>query len=377
LPLSWLILVNIKNGDYNLMESFRMVFFMLVPLFSTMINDTLLSNKSQNVDALFQEYDRPDSPGASVMVIKDGKILYKKAYGLANLEDKIACTTQTNYRLASVTKQFTAMAIMMLAERQKLSFESKLTDFFPNFPAYGKQITVRHLLNHTSGLIDYEDLIPPETVVPLKDQQVLDLLQQQDSTYFPPGSQFRYSNSGYALLALIVETTSGSSFATFLEKNIFKPLKMKNTVAYEKGISVVHQRAYGYRQQANGFERSDQSLTSSVLGDGGIYSSIEDLYKWDQALYTDKMVNSKTLQQAFTPGVLMNDEGEGYGFGWFIGTYRGLKTVWHYGSTIGFRTAIERFPDQRFTVIVLVNRNEADAHEIARKIVDIYLIEDK
>ncbi|MCA1641714.1 MAG: beta-lactamase family protein [Acidobacteria bacterium] len=319
-------------------------------------------------------------PLPSVMVIRDGKVLFKKAYGLANLEEKTPCATDTNYRLASVTKQFTAAAVMLLVERRKLSYDSTLTDLFPGFPVYGRRITVRHLLNHTSGLTDYEDLIPKETTAPLKDAQVLELLRRERGTYFPPGSKFQYSNSGYALLALVVETVSRTTFATFLERNIFEPLGMRDTVAFENGISTVKRRAYGYWKRAGGaegFVRKDQSLTSSVLGDGGVYSSVEDLYRWDQALYTDRLLSRASLAEAFKPGSRINDEGEGYGFGWFTATYRGLRTVWHYGSTTGFRTAIERFPDERFTAIVLVNRNEADAHQLARKLVDLYLFDGK
>jgi CubicO group peptidase (beta-lactamase class C family) len=351
---------------------------LLLPLPHPISDGKSVSTKPSHVDALFQDYARRDAPGASVMVIKDGKVLFKKAYGLANLEEKTPCSTDTNYRLASLTKQFTAAAVMLLAERKKLSYDATLTDLFPGFPAYGKQITVRHLLNHTSGLTDYEDLIPKETTAPLRDAQVLELLKRERGTYFQPGSKFQYSNSGYALLALIVEATSHTSFASFLEENIFKPLGMRDTVAFENGVSVVKRRAYGYWKRADGsggFVRKDQSLTSSVLGDGGVYSSVEDLYKWDQALYTDRLLSRASLAEAFTPGVRINEEGEGYGFGWFTATYRGHGTVWHYGSTTGFRTAIERFPDERFTVIVLVNRNEADAHQLARKLVDLYLFD--
>lgn len=337
------------------------------------MNVMAVQDKAAKIDALFREYDRPDAPGAGVMVIKRGRVLYKKAYGLANLEDRIPSATVTNYRLASLTKQFTAMAIMILAERKKLSYHDRLTDFFPDFPSYGQQITVRHLLNHTSGLIAYEDLIPAGTTEPLKDRDVLKLLKQQDHTYFPPGSKFRYSNSGYALLALIVEAASGTSFAEFLKRNIFDPLQMTGTVAYEKGISTVPNRAYGYSQRGNSFERTDQSLTSSVLGDGGIYSSVEDLYKWDQALDATRLVSPMTLKEAFTPGIVTDDESTGYGFGWFIGKYGDRKTVWHYGETIGFSTAIERIPEQRLTVIVLVNRSNSRPTEIARRIIDMYL----
>ena len=328
---------------------------------------------SSEIDALFEEYDRPSAPGASVMVIHRGTVLFKKAYGLANVEDGTRATTKTNYRLASVTKQFTAMAIVMLAERKKLSLDDPLNRFFPNFPDYGKHITVRHLLNHTSGLVAYEDVIPKDTTTPLKDKDVLALLSQQNNTYFPPGSKFRYSNSGYALLALIVEAVSRISFAQFLKRNIFDRLGMSATVAYENGISTVEHRAYGYTRRGDRFERTDQSLTSSVLGDGGIYSSVEDLYKWDRALYTAKLVSAETIKQAFTAGVSTDEPNEGYGFGWYIRKHRGLREISHSGETIGFRNFIGRFPDRRFTVIVLINRAGANPTEIGRRIADMIL----
>jgi CubicO group peptidase (beta-lactamase class C family) len=324
------------------------------------------------IDALFAQYDLPDGPGASVIVIKDGRVLYKKAYGLADVEGKVRATTRTNYRLASVTKQFTAMSILILAERKQLTLDGRLSDFFPDFPAYGRSITIRQLLSHTSGLIAYEDLIPRGTTVPVKDMDVLHLLKQQTETYFPPGSRFRYSNSGYALLALIVEAVSRVSFAQFLKKNIFQPLGMKNTVALEEGVSTVKDRAYGYTGRSNGYKKTDQSLTSSVLGDGGIYSSVEDLYKWDQALYTTKLVGSDTLKQAFSRSVSI-DGHSGYGFGWYIREHLGLELISHGGDTIGFKTVIERFPEMHFTVIILINRNDGDPSGIARKIADFIL----
>ncbi len=322
---------------------------------------------------MFREYDCRDVPGASVMVIRDGVVIFRKAYGLANLEDKIPSATQTNYRMASLTKQFTAMAVMILAGRKKLALTNSLTDFFPDFPSYGKQISVRHLLNHTSGLIAYEDLIPDGTTLPLKDRDVLRLLKGQSRTHFVPGTQFRYSNSGYALLALIVEAVSKTSFAAFLKRNIFNPLRMTNTVAYEQGISTVRNRAYGYTQRGKLFARTDQSLTSSVLGDGGIYSSVEDLYKWDQSLYTTRLVSSELLREAFTPGVSTDQADTDYGYGWFITRRHGWNTVWHYGDTIGFNTAIVRVPEQKLTVIILVNRNKANPTAMAGEIVDLYL----
>jgi CubicO group peptidase (beta-lactamase class C family) len=336
---------------------------------------TQAAAQSDAVDGLFSAYNQATVPGASVIVIRDGKVLYRHAYGLADVEGRVAASTATNYRLASVTKQFTAMAILMLAERKRLSLDDDLLKFFPGYPAYGKQITIRHLLTHTSGLRAYEDLIPAERTAQVKDLDVLDLLKRQDGTYFPPGSEWRYSNTGYAHLALIVEKASGMRFAEFLKKNIFDPLRMSGTVAFEDGISTVRNRAYGYSERGSGFERTDQSLTSAVLGDGGIYSSVEDLYRWDQALNTTRLVRAETLQMAFTPAVLSGGKKTSYGFGWEIGEYRGLKTVRHGGSTMGFRTHIARFPEKRFTVIVLINRNNAKPEEIADRIADLYLFE--
>jgi CubicO group peptidase (beta-lactamase class C family) len=325
------------------------------------------------VDALFQEFNQARLSGASVMVINRGKVVLAKGYGLASVEERTPCGIKTNFRLASVTKQFTAMAVMTLAERGKLLLDERLTDFFPEFPAYGRLITVRHLLTHTSGLIDYEDVIPKGTEIPVLDRDVLRLLMQQDKTYFPPGTKYRYSNSAYALLALIVEARSGNTFACFLKENIFQPLKMGNTLAYEQGLSVVSNRAIGYSPDPSGFKRTDQSLTSSVLGDGGIYSSVADLYQWDRALYTAKLVSRKMLKLAFTPGPATEHADTGYGFGWFIGHYRGLQEIWHSGNSLGFTTRIARFPEKKFAVIILTNRNEAQIAEFPHRIADWYL----
>lgn len=328
------------------------------------------------IDALFRDFDRPDSPGASVMVISNGRVLVARSYGLADVEKRIRATPDTNYRLASVTKQFTAMAIMQLAERGKLSLDDPITKFFSEFPEYGKKITVRNLLNHTSGLWDYEELIPKGTTIPVLDINALRLVMQQDKTYFPPGTQFRYSNTGFALLALIVEKVSGETFAAYLHKHIFAPLHMDQTLAYESGISTVANRAFGHTQSANDWKRTDQSLTSSVLGDGGVYSSINDLRKWDEALYGTRLVSRKMLKAAFTPGpATSHGDHLQYGFGWFISEYRGLREIWHSGETVGFTTRIERFPDRKFTVIILTNRNDANISEIPHQIVDLYLFD--
>jgi len=325
------------------------------------------------LDALFGKFAQPDAPGASVMVIHHGQPVFARGYGLADLETRVPCSTNTNFRLASVTKQFTAMAIMILAERKELSLDERLTDLFPEFPACGSGITVRQLLTHTSGLPDYEGLIPTGTTLPVLDRDVLRLLLKQDKTSFPPGSRFRYSNSGYALLALIVETRSGQTFAGFLKANIFAPLGMTQTLAYEQGVSTVPHRAFGHSLKSNAWQRTDQSLTSSVLGDGGVYSSVADLLKWDAALYTTKLVSSEMLEHAFTSATPTDQPGRGYGFGWHICEYRGLKEIWHGGETIGFRARIARFPEKEFTVIILANRSDVRLDDFPHQVADLFL----
>ena len=321
-------------------------------------------------EGLFSEFTQPGVPGASGLVLREGKVLYAQSFGLADLEHGVPCTTQTNFRLASLTKQFTAMAILILMERKELSLDERLTDFFPEYPSCGEKVTVRHLLTHTSGLLDYEELIPSGTALPVRDVDVLRLLMERDQTYFPPGSKYRYSNSGYALLALAVEVRARMRFASFLQEHLFQPIKMRDTLAYERGISQVRHRAYGYSKRDNRFECDDQSLTSSVLGDGGIYSSTTDLAKWDAALYTEELVSARTCDLAFTGAIQTDHPGTEYGFGWFIGRYQSLKEAWHYGETVGFTTRISRFPEKRLTIIILANRSDANIAVLPHFIAD-------
>ncbi len=265
------------------------------------------------------------------------------------------------------------MCIMKLVEDGKLDYTSSLTDLFPGFPDYGKDITIQNLLQHTSGLIAYESLIPDIATIQVSDMDVLNLMKTQDSTYFPPGSNYRYSNSGYALLANIIKNLSGRTFVEFLTENVFDPLGMVNSVAFKKNVSTVNFRAFGYANTDSGFVFKDQSRTSAVLGDGGIYTSIEEMFLWDQALYTDKLVKYETLAKAFEPGVLTNGDTLDYGFGWRIDKYKGLFRVHHTGSTSGFRNVIQRYPEEKFTVIILTNRAGPDVTKLAEQLTDLFL----
>ena len=319
------------------------------------------------VEALFADYDGTDLPGAAVMVVRDGEVLLARAYGMANLEEAVPVSPATNFRLASVSKQFTALCVLMLAERGRLSLDETIADVFADFPAYGRGITMRHLLQHTPGLIDYEPFVPEDSPTQVTDRGVAEILRQQTGTYFPPGSEYRYSNSAYALLAMIVEARSGRSFAAFLAENIFRPLGMAGTVAYQKGVSTVANPAYGYTVGEQGVEGSDQSPWSAVLGDGGIYSSLEDLYRWDQALYTETLIPAERFAEALVPGL------ENYGYGWRIDEWRGHRRMHHDGSTSGFRNFVIRFPDARLSIFVLTNRREPDVQPLAEAVAALYL----
>ena len=326
----------------------------------------------QLVDSLFSAYSASTVPGASVVVISDGRVVVRRAYGLADLEHRVAATPETNYRLASVSKQFTAMAVMLLAQDGKLRYDQPVREFLPELPAAAQAVTVRHLLNHTSGLWDYEDLIPESRTAQLDDRDVLGLLAAKDSVYFPPGSQYRYSNSGYVLLGLIVARVSRMSFPEFLRMRIFQPLGMGATVAHAAGSDTVPRRAYGYSPRGGTFVQTDQSVTSATLGDGGIYTNVDDMTRWDQALYggTTVLVDAATLELATTPPRLPAGADTQYGFGWFVDNYRGEKRWRHTGETSGFRNAIQRFPRRRLTVIVLTNRSSGEPGAIAERIAD-------
>jgi CubicO group peptidase (beta-lactamase class C family) len=315
------------------------------------------------VDALMRNY-AGDVPGAAVLVLRDGQPVVRARYGLADLETGTPTTPETNYRLASVTKQFTAASILLLVEDGRVTLDDRGHTWLPSLPKAAETVTIRHLLTHTSGLIDYEDVIPETFAAQLHDADVLRLLETQDRTYFRPGTGYRYSNSGYALLALIVQRASGKTFAKFLRESIFQPLGMFHTVAYEQGISTVNNRAFGYTQEAGRWNRTDQDPTSAVLGDGGIYSSIDDLAKWDAALYDGRLLQPSSLWAAFTPATRTNDPEIEYGYGWRITG----ETLWHSGETVGFRNVIVRYPKRHATVVVLTNRNEPEPYQLALEI---------
>jgi CubicO group peptidase (beta-lactamase class C family) len=338
------------------------------------------------IDALIAPLVTGSSPGTAVLVRRGGETVHRRGYGAAIGE-------RSNFRLASLTKQFTAAAVMLLARDGKLRYDDTLDRFFPRFPAYGRAVTVRQLLTHTSGLPDYEALMdggPWSAERQIQDAEVFQLLMRQKKGKFAGGTSWSYSNSGYVLLGLIVAKVSGEPLGGFLRRRIFEPLRMNGTVLHTAGRQDVPNRAYGHTRRGGGFERTDQSATSATQGDGGVYSNLVDLAKWDEALERHTLLSRDEFAPALTAAVLSDgsaprwpvEAGEdnlnpgqpvSYGFGWFLDPYRGRRRMWHFGSTIGFRTAIHRFTGERLTVVVLCNRSDIDASALALQVAHLVL----
>lgn len=336
-----------------------------------------MNNKSHHqqveIDAIFADMDVPQHPGAALMVIEDGEVLYQRGYGLANLEANTPITADSSFYLASVAKQFTAMAVMLLAEQGKLSYDDPLHQYFPQFPQWAVGITLRHLIHHTSGLPEYFPLfslnmetksIPEWTrdVQGITSRAVLERVMQEQALLSPVGEKWEYCNSGYVLLALIVEAVAGQPYAQFMRDRIFAPLGMAHTLVYDETHPTPHNLAQGYVEVDGAFQRWQYPLLTA--GDGGMFSTLNDLFLWDQALHTEKLVSTAALQQSFTPGTTNDGTTTHYGFGWGDNLYKGKRQVAHPGGLGAYNTYILRFLDDQRTLIVLAN------HELNPTIVE-------
>jgi CubicO group peptidase (beta-lactamase class C family) len=348
---------------------------------------TTVAQPPSTVDAILTAKIDAQSPGAAVLIRQNGRTVFARGYGITDIASGGKIDARTNFRLASFSKQFTAMAIMLLIHDGKLRYEENLVELFPGFPEYGRAITVRHLLTHTSGLADYETLMEQKEKAEghaiwsrtkqIHDDEVFALLAHEEHGLFEPGTSWAYSNSGYVMLGVIVAKVSGMPYADFMQRRIFGPLKMSHTVAFMNGVNTVRRRAYGYSKKDGRFEDTDQSATSATLGDGGIYSNLLDLARWDEALSNGKLLSRFEMAQGLEP-VKLNDgsathwpaangEPVAYGFGWFLSPIEGRPCAWHTGSTSGFRTVIERFADG-LTIVILLNRTDLDPAELAKEI---------
>ena len=312
---------------------------------------------SKSIDEILTQTYKPNEPGAAVIVVKDGKVVFRKGYGMANLELGVPVEPDMVFRLGSITKQFTAVAILMLVEQGKLSLDDDLTKFLPDYPTKGQKITITNLLTHTSGIKPYTSL--PEWLamwrkdVPLNDLIALFKDKPMD---FAPGERYTYNNSAYVLLGAIIEKASGQSYADFVEKNIFAPLGMTHSF-YDDTARVFPRRVSGYSKPKDTWLNAAYLSMSQPYAAGSLASSVDDMALWDAALYTDKLVKQETLKRAWTSAKLNSGRLTGYGFGWSLNSYEGHPTIEHGGGINGFSTYAVRMPDDRVYVAVLTNKD--------------------
>ena len=327
------------------------------------------------VDKVFAQFDKPTSPGCALAVIKDGQIVYKRGYGMADLDHDIAIKSDTVFHVASVSKQFTAMAILLLAKQGKLSLDDEVRKHIPELRDFGHKVTIRHLLHHTSGLRDQWNLLImsgwrlSEDVV--KDEDILDLVSKMKDLNFKPGDQHLYCNTGYTLAAWIVKKVSGQSLREFCEVNIFKPLGMTSTFFRDDHAVTVKRQAYGYRAAANDMFKLSVPNYDTV-GASSLLTTVEDLAKWEQNFYDKQVGGDAVIEQMQTPGTLNDGEKITYAFGLTVGQYKGYKVVEHSGGDAGYRSHLMRLPEQRLSVACLCNLG-TNPGLFARQVADVYL----
>jgi CubicO group peptidase (beta-lactamase class C family) len=332
---------------------------------------------TDKVDELFAQWDKPDSPGCALAIIQNSEIIYQRGYGMANLEYDIPIASNSVFDIGSNSKQFTAMCIVLLARQNLLTLDDELQKYIPEIPIYSHPITIRHLINHTSGLRDYLALMDFAGMIyenDYPDEEIIDLIARQQSLNFQAGSEQLYSNTGYFLLAEIVKRVSGKSLSVFAQEYIFAPLGMKNTHFHDDFRQIVKNRADGYAPKEAGGFQIDMSLLDSC-GDGQLYTTIEDLLLWDRNFYHNILggYGQDLIEEIMTPGKLDNGEVISGAFGLQIGDRGGLKRVMHGGSWMGYQSQFVRFPDRHFSVICLANLGTFDPTKLAFQVADLYL----
>lgn len=329
---------------------------------------------NQKVDEIFTVWNSYENPGAAVAVVKDGAIIYKKGYGMANLEYSIPITPSTVFHIASVSKQFTVFSILLLEKEGKLSLDDDIRKYIPEVPDFGKTITLRHLATHTSGLRDqwsllnlagwrYDDVITKE--------HILKIISKQKELNFNPGEEFLYCNTGFTLLAEVVARVSGKTFSEFTEANIFKPLKMSRTLFYDDHEKIVKNRAYSYHTDKTGYKKS--ILNYANVGATSLFTTVEDLSLWTLNFSSAKIGDVTLFNKMNTLAILNNGKTFGGALGQFVGKYKGLNEIQHGGADAGYRSYLTRFPDEKFAVIVFSNIADFNSGKMAHKIVDLYL----
>jgi len=371
----------------------------------TIHSQSLPDSTIKKIDSLFKKWDNNNSPGCALGIVKDGQLIYKHGYGMANLDHSIPISPKSVFDIGSISKQFTAMSILLLAKQGKLSLDNEIQKYLPEVPRYQSPITIRHLIHHTSGIRNYIELLELAGMrgenVHLTDDDLLGLIALQKELNFKPGEEYVYSNSGffltndnrppsiltrgeeyvysssgYFLLGLIVKRVSGMSLRQFAEENIFKQLGMNNTHFHDDRNLVVRNRVTAYLPNSNGGFAAAIPIDDPP-GDGGLFTSVEDLFLWDQNFYNNKLGSGPDLiSEALSTGKLNNGKNTGYAFGLQVRKYKGLKTIGHGGSGGGFRSAMNRFPELNFSVMCLCNEwSSINPDGLANQVADIFLVD--
>lgn len=334
-----------------------------------------VQSPERQVDALFAKWKRPDTPGAVVEVIRDGKVLLGRGYGMADIERGVPMSPGAAFVIGSMSKQFTAFSIHLLAQDGKLSLDDDIRTYLPDVPDFGKTITIRHLLHHTSGLRDYLDLmimagLPPDDVI--TEDMALAMVKRQHTLNFDPGQEYEYCNTGYMLLGRIVQRVSGKPLPEFARERIFAPLGMKHTLFQHGYGTLVPGRALPYqRAETGGYDYAAVGI--STIGDGGVVTTTGDLALWDRNFYDGRVGGMAVVEQMQAPGVLNDGKRIEYASGLLVHAYRGLRMVEHGGAVAGYGAQLWRFPGQHLSVVVLANTSEVDLYQTVRRIADIYL----
>jgi len=328
---------------------------------------------SARVDQLFEPFSRGVQPGAGVLVVERGEIVHQAVYGYADIERRVPLALDSTFRLDSVSKQFSAMAVMILEQEGRLEYDDLISRFVPELATY-PGVTVRHLLNHTGGLPEYYEEIVKISDWP-SNADAAQLLGRMAKPVFAPGTRYEYSNPGYDMLGPIVEAASGLRFADFVRQRIFAPLGMKHSLVHDTTRPEVARRVLGYDhdEKTNAFTLNDEDPLNGIVGSGGVFSTLGNLFLWDQGLYGEKLLTRANLDKAFNPAVLNNGKKIDYGFGWRITEYRNTRRVAHGGSWVGFRSHVARHPGIGLTVVILSNRSDFEPGGYIDRITDIYL----
>ncbi len=351
------------------MRAFEQVLaFLFFVSFTLSSPELTAQDLEKTFDELLQSKYKEDAPGVSALVFEKGKVLYRKAFGMANLELKAPMKPENVYEIGSITKQFTAVSILMLMEQDKLSLDDEITKFIPDYPTNGKKITVHHLLNHTSGIRSFtsmgnlsdfnkKDRSPTEIIDYFKDEPI----------DFDPGEEFRYNNSGYIILGYIIEKVSGQSYADFITEHIFKPLGMKNSQCGSH-TKLIPFRASGYSPSAGGYRNADFSSLTVPYAAGSIMSCVDDMLEWHKAVRDNNLITSESKAQAFTNTTLNNGKPTNYGYGWMIGDIQDTPSIEHGGGISGYTASGIYVPSEDVYVIVLTNRDGQSPRRSAAKI---------